>query len=143
MEILDQSGQRYSSFEKPIPTIMKRITSITPVVIALFALALWGCDKKTSDELKQKADEAKETIQTKAKEAKDFSDKQIEKAKPKLEELKNKAKDAAKDAEPKLRELRDKAKDATQDAIDKTKDAADAAAQKLKEATQASPTPTP
>jgi gas vesicle protein len=111
-------------------TIMKRITSLAMAVTALIGLGLSGCDKKTSDDLKQKAQDAKETVETKAKEAKEAADKQIEKAKQKM------------------KEFGEKAKDATQDAIDKTKDAAGAAADKLKEATgrspePASPTPTP
>lgn len=91
--------------------------------VALFGLAVSGCDKKTSDDLKQKAEETKQTVEKKAKEAKEAADKQFEKAKPKL------------------KEFGEKPKDATQDAMQKTKEAADSAAQKLKEATNTSPQP--
>jgi gas vesicle protein len=122
-EILDQSHNRYSSNQGPAIITMKRITSVTIALTALFGLAVSGCDKKTSDDLKQKAEETKQTVERKAKEAKEAAGKQIEKAKPKL------------------KEFGEKAKDATQEAMDKTKEAADSAAQKLKEATNTSPQP--
>src|ERR1043166_180694 len=113
---------------------MKRIISRTAVAVALLALS--GCDKKTSDDLKQKAEDAGKSI---AKDAKEAADKWIEKgkelakkARPKLEELKDKAKEAAKDAEPQLKALGEKAKDATSSAVEKVKDAVGP-----------SPTPTP
>ena len=129
-EILDWSHNRYSSNQELAITTMKQITSVAMALTALFGLAVSGCDKKTSDDLKQKAEETKRTVESKAKEAKEAAGKQIEKAK-----------EAAKDAEPKLKEFGKKAKDATQDAIEKTKEAADSAAQKLKEATNTSPQP--
>ena len=127
-EILDQFHNRYSSNQEPAIITMKRITSVTIALTALFGLAVSGCDKKTSDDLKQKAEETKQTVERKAKEAKEAADKQIEKAKPKL------------------KEFGEKAKDATQDAMEKTKEAADSAGEKLKEAINTSPqpvTPTP
>ncbi len=122
-EILDQSHNRYSSNQEPAITTMKRISWVAMVLTVLFGLAVSGCDKKTSDDLKQKAEETKQTVESKAKEAKEAADKQIEKAKPKLNEFGKKAKEA------------------TQDAMDKTKEAADSAAEKLKEATNTSPQP--
>jgi molecular chaperone DnaK (HSP70) len=127
-------------------TQMKRMSFLATVAAALLAFS--ACDKKTSDDLKQKAEDAKQTVETKAKEAKEAADRQIEKAKPKLKELGDKAKEATKDAQPKLEELGKKAKDATQDAIEKTKKAAGSAVENLKNATSASPagaspTPTP
>ena len=77
---------------------MKRITSVAMALTALFGLAVSGCDKKTSDDLKQKAEETKQTVESKAKEAKEAADKEIEKAKPKLKEFGEKAKDATQDA---------------------------------------------
>jgi hypothetical protein len=104
---------------------MKRIISLAAVVVALLAWS--GCDKKTSDDLKQKAENASKSI---AKDAKEAADKGIEKGKdlakkaePKLEELKDKAKEAAKDAEPQLKALGEKAKDATSSAVEKVKEA--------------------
>jgi predicted Holliday junction resolvase-like endonuclease len=105
---------------------MKRMIFLATVAGALLAFS--ACDKKTSDDLKQKAEDAKQKLETKAKEAKEAADRQIEKAKPKLEEL------------------GEKAKDATQDAIEKTKQAAGSAVENLKNATSASPagaSPTP
>jgi biopolymer transport protein ExbB/TolQ len=105
---------------------MKRLIFLATVAAAL--LAFWGCDKKTSDDLKQKAEDAKQKVETKAKEAKEAADKQFEKAKPKL------------------KEFGEKAKDATQDAMEKTKEAAGSAVENLKNATNASPaggSPTP
>jgi gas vesicle protein len=93
--------------QKPATTTMKRITSVTMALTALFGLAVSGCDKKTSDDLKQKAEETKQTIENKAKEAKEAADKQIEKAKPKLKEFGEKAKDATQDAVEKLKEAKD------------------------------------
>ncbi|MFL6515004.1 MAG: hypothetical protein ACJ8M1_08280 [Chthoniobacterales bacterium] len=110
---------------------MTRIICLTALAAVLVGFC--GCDKKTSEDLQQKADKAKQTIETRAKEAKQAADKQIENAKPKLRELSDKAKQAAKDAEPKVREFGEKAKDA-----------ADSAAEKVKEATNgSSSTPTP
>ena len=83
---------------------MKWITSAAAAAMALLALS--GCDKKTSDDLKEKAEDAKQTVEAKTKEAKEAAKKQIEKAK-----------EAAKNAQPKLEEMADKAKDATQNAI--------------------------
>jgi SpoVK/Ycf46/Vps4 family AAA+-type ATPase len=122
-ENLDQSHNRYSSNQEPVITTMKRITSVAMALTALFGLVVSGCDKKTSDDLKQKAEETKQTVESKAKEAKEAADKQFEKAKPKL------------------KEFGEKAKDATQDAMEKTKEAANSAAEKLKEATNTSPQP--
>ena len=102
-------------------TQMKRVIFLATVAAALLAFS--ACDKKTSDDLKQKAEDAKQKVETKAKEAKEAADKQFEKAKPKL------------------KEFGEKAKEATQDAMEKTKEAADSAAQKLKEATNTSPQP--
>ena len=129
-KFLTSPHNRYSSNQEPAIITMKRITSVALALTALFGLAMSGCDKKTSDDLKQKAKETKKTVETKAKEAKEAADKQFEKAKPKL------------------KEFGEKAKDATQDAMQKTKEAANSAAQKLKEATNnspqpVSPTPTP
>ena len=70
---------------------MKWITSAAAAAMALLALS--GCDKKTSDDLKEKAEDAKQTVEAKTKEAKEAADKQIEKAKPKLKEFGEKAKD--------------------------------------------------
>jgi gas vesicle protein len=92
------------SNQEPAITTMKRITSVAMALTALFGLAVSGCDKKTSDELKQKAEETKQTVERKAKEAKQAADKQIEKAKPKLKEFGDKAKDATQDAMEKLKE---------------------------------------
>src|ERR1043166_1065165 len=103
-EILDQSHNRYSSNQEPAITTMKRITSVAMALTALFGLAVSGCDKKTSDDIKQKAEETKQTVERKAKEAKEAADKQIEKAKPKLKEFGEKAKDATQDAMEKLKE---------------------------------------
>jgi ElaB/YqjD/DUF883 family membrane-anchored ribosome-binding protein len=100
---------------------MKRITSVAMALMALFGWVVSGCDKKTSDDLKQKAEETKQTLETKAKEAKEAADEQIEKAKPKLKEFGEKAKDAA------------------QDAMEKTKEAVHSAAEKVEEATDTSP----
>ena|GEM_PF-4979098 len=104
---------------------MKRIISLAAVLVALLALS--SCDKKTSDDLKQKAEEASKSI---AKDAKEAADKGIEKGKelakkaePKIQELKEKAKEAAKDAEPQLKALGEKAKEATSSAVEKVKDA--------------------
>ena len=82
---------------------MKRMIFLATVAAALLAFS--ACDKKTSDDLKQKAEDAKQKVETKAKEAKEAADRQIEKAKPKLKELGDKAKEATKDAQPKLEEL--------------------------------------
>jgi gas vesicle protein len=123
LEILDHPHSRNSSNQEPAITTMKRVTSVAMALTALFGLAVLGCDKKTSDDLKQKAEETKRTVERKAKEAQKAADKQIEKAKPKL------------------REFGKKAKDATQEAMEKTEEAANSAAQKLKEATNTSPHP--
>ena len=122
-EILDQFHNRYSSNQEPAITTVKRITSVAMALTALFGLAMSGCDKETSDDLKQKAEETKQTVERKSKEVKEAADKQIEKAKPKL------------------KEFGEKAKDATQDAMEKTKEAADSVAEKLKEVTNTSPQP--
>ena len=106
----------------PIIT-MKRITLVALAFTALFGLAVSGCDKKTSEDLKQKAEETTQTVERKAKEAKEAADKQIEKAKPKL------------------KEFGEKAKDATQDAMEKTKETANSVAEKMKDATNTSPQP--
>lgn len=106
---------------------MKWMTSVI-VIAAITLLAFSGCDKKVADDLKQTAEDAQKSIETKTKEAKEAADKQIDKAK-----------DAMKDAQPKLDQLADQAKEATQNAIEKTKDAAE----KLKDAVSSSPTPTP
>ena len=71
---------------------MKRVIFLATVAAALLAFS--ACDKKTSDDLKQKAEDAKQKVETKAKEAKEAADKQFEKAKPKLKEFGEKAKDA-------------------------------------------------
>src|SRR4051812_25570214 len=123
-------------------THMRRMIFLATVAAALLAFS--GCDKKTSDDLKQKAGDAKQKLETKAKEAKEAADKQFEKAKPKLKELGDKTKESTKDAQPKLQEFGEKAKDA----IEKTKQAAGSAVEDLKNATSASPagaspTPTP
>ena len=124
---------------------MNRITPLAAAAAALLALA--GCDQKTSDDLKQKAEEARQTVETKAKEAKEAADRGIEQAKPKVEELIDKTKEAAKDAEPRLKEFGEKAKEVSQEALKQGKELTDSAAEKLKEATgDASPdpaTPTP
>ncbi len=46
-----------------------KITSLATFAAAL--LVLGGCDKSTSDDLKQKADEARQKVETTAKEAKE------------------------------------------------------------------------
>jgi uncharacterized lipoprotein YehR (DUF1307 family) len=104
---------------------MKRISCLAAAAALLVTLS--GCDKKTSDDLKQKAEEAKRTVEIKAREAKDAADKQYEKAKPKLQELGDKAKEAAKDAQPKLQELGEKTKNAAQDGVEKMKHAVEKA----------------
>jgi polyhydroxyalkanoate synthesis regulator phasin len=98
------------SNQEPAITTMKRITSVAMTLTALFGLAASGCEKKTSDDLKQKAEETKQTVESKAKEAKEAADKQIEKAKPKIKEFDEKAKAATQDAMEKLNE---KLKEAT------------------------------
>ena len=105
-------------------TQMKRVIFLATVAAALLAFS--ACDKKTSDDLKQKAEDAKQKVETKAKEAKEAADKQFEKAKPKLKEFGQKANDA----------------------MEKTKEAAGSAVENLKNATStspagASPTPAP
>jgi hypothetical protein len=119
---------------------MKRITLLAATAAALLGLA--GCDQKTSDDLKQKAEDARQTVETKAKEAKEAADRGIENAKPKVNELIDKTKEAAKDAEPALKEFGEKAKDVTQQAIDQGRELTNSAAEKLKEATEA-PSPAP
>ena len=51
---------------------MKRMVFLATVTAALLAFS--ACDKKTSDDLKQKAEDAKQKVETKAKEAKEAAD---------------------------------------------------------------------
>ncbi len=135
------------TYQEQQTPLMNRITFLAAAAAALLALA--GCDKNTSDDLKQKAEETRQKVETKAKEVKDAAGREIEKAKPKVEELIDKTKEAAKEAEPKLKELGEKAKEAGQEAIEQGRELTDSAAEKLKEATReaspepATPTPTP
>jgi hypothetical protein len=110
---------------------LKWMTSSAVAALALFSLALPSCDKKTADDLKEKAEDAKQTVEAKAKEGKEAASKQIDKVK-----------EAAKQAQPKLEEMAGKAKDATLNAIEATKDTANSAAEKVKDAVNASPSET-
>ena len=89
------------SNQGPAITTMKRITSVAMALTALFGLAVSGCGKKTFDDLKQKAEETKQTVESKAKEAKEAADKRIE-ANPKLKEFVEQMKAATQDAKEKL-----------------------------------------
>jgi gas vesicle protein len=80
--------------QEPAITTMKRITSVAMALTALFGLAVSGCDKKTSEDLEQKAEETKQTVERSAKEAKDATQDAIEKTKEAADSAAEKLKEA-------------------------------------------------
>ena len=118
-------GAKQSNPNVIIIHIMKHITPLA--VLAAVTLALTACDTKTADAVKEKAEDAKEVVETKTEEATAAADK-------KIDEAKEAAKEAAPAAAAAVDSMAEKAKDATQNATDATKEAADKAVDKVKDA---------
>jgi len=105
--------------------IMKKTTPWA--ILATAALTLTACDSKTADAVKEKADDAKQAVEAKTKEA-------TESAAKKIEAAKDAAKAAVPAAAAAVDKMAEKAKDATADAANTTKEAADKAVDKVQDA---------